>query len=154
MGNPFEPTLSAEFQDLQEESIDFYILGIQRANELSWQFNPWYHRLPNYLLSLFPKRKPRFIFDEDYIGLDRRKTNRLQKLANSGINAVKLLLMTKTQKIRLNSEEEVCDISTWPSPRSLSDVEFKRTGDQSLIAFSRWTGSNTMSISSKSKQLI
>jgi len=102
--NPFEVILSSEFESLQEENLDFLMLGIKRTNELSWQFNPWHHRVINYIVeALTPSTKNTWIVDDpdEYTGIERRNKVRdaLEDFITSCRRTVVIAMMPRTKKI-------------------------------------------------------
>lgn len=84
-----------------------FISDMEHVNTISWEFNPWWHRVPNYLLSLVPKRKIDMIYvvsndGEVYVGPERR--SRISEALVGMKREIDLLMMTKTVQIPLKGE--------------------------------------------------
>ena len=104
--NPFEAFLSPELERLldEDESLDAFIRGLVITNRLSWECNPWHHRLANWFVSLFSRPiKNEWIEHEpdEYFGQERRAKVRdyMDEYFTHLRRGVAMAMMPKTKKI-------------------------------------------------------
>ena len=82
------------------------MLGLQRTNQMSWEFNPWWHRVPNYLLRLLSRKQKNVWYESDpevYTGPERR--HNIRDMWQTCRRQVIMRMMPKTEKIEQLDED-------------------------------------------------
>ena len=105
--NPFEARLIKDFFIEDPcENLDVLFQDLKEVNRYSWHFNPWHHRVINYIVSLFARIPKNPWAEHDpyaYFGAERRSVVRgavddyFTHLRRSVVHA----MMPKTKKIEL-----------------------------------------------------